>query len=1030
MSVTPPDIAREALALARYQRGVRLATGLLATTLVGGAGAVLLLGAAVAGAPWEVRVALLLVGVAGAVLAGLWTAWRLATAPPARRVAAQVEACFPELRDSFITAVELGLGDGPPALPPLALRVAERAARASEGLNLRQAIDARALPRLGAAVAGVALLLGLGAVAYPTAWAGLLTAPEGRNRGPGALRERLPDVRPLLGPSVADVSLTLEYPPYTKLPPETRTGDLSSGSALVGTRVTVAAALAGDDAAAALLLNGTPRELPVARNGRATGSFVLLRDTVWRLRATEPAGRAMETPECRLRAIPDRPPWVTLTDPGRNLSLPEARPVRLAYRAEDDWGVASLTLEYRPPESSQWQTVPLGGGGGKVVSGAWSWDLRPLRLARGQVVSYRLSAVDNDGVSGPKTSRTAVFSVTIGDSAVEGRGAPPEATEQATQREEEGLEDLEREAEELGRELDETLAALEQGELSESERSRRAAELTEAQRRVAEQADRVSRALAESERQAEREQLPPGLQEKLRELHDLLQETMNQDLTQALEEVEQALQSMDPQELQAGLQQARASQQEFAEQVRQAIDLLKRARLERNVSRAADLAEKLAVAQEQLSREGVQLPQGQTQEARRQAEAQEDLRQREQGLESDVQQAAQDAEQLDPEAAERLQEIARQLQQSGAQQHMQEAAQKLEQGDPQAAQPPQQMALSDLSRAAGDLRQMQGQMSEGAQQDLARAAQELTRDALYLSREQERAMEAAQDLEAFSARSAAQGKQQREALRRDQEALQSGAQQLAQRLAEAAQQTPLLDPSLAREAEEIAGQMGRAAREAAGGAGPQAVQTQRDAMSGLNELAEALIRAGEQMQQAANAAAAQGMMQQLQGLAQQQRNLNQQTQPRRGPSPTPRPQGGQGNPADEQQRIREGLERLLEKAGRASGLPDRLGDVPGAMEDVERELREERFGGETAARQQDILRRMLDAQRSVYQKEQQRRQRVAERPKPFRLPASPPELTPRNSPPQPTASPGAEGDLPLDFEDVVRQYFRALAELR
>jgi hypothetical protein len=107
-----------------------------------------------------------------------------------------------------------------------------------------------------------------------------------------------------------------------------------------------------------------------------------------------------------------------------------------------------------------------------------------------------------------------------------------------------------------------------------------------------------------------------------------------------------------------------------------------------------------------------------------------------------------------------------------------------------------------------------------------------------------------------------------------------------------------------------------------------------------------------------------------------------------------------------------------------------LGDVPGAMEDVERELREERFGGETAARQQDILRRMLDAQRSVYQKEQQRRQRVAERPKPFRLPASPPELTPRNSPPQPTASPGAEGDLPLDFEDVVRQYFRALAELR
>jgi hypothetical protein len=73
---------------------------------------------------------------------------------------------------------------------------------------------------------------------------------------------------------------------------------------------------------------------------------------------------------------------------------------------------------------------------------------------------------------------------------------------------------------------------------------------------------------------------------------------------------------------------------------------------------------------------------------------------------------------------------------------------------------------------------------------------------------------------------------------------------------------------------------------------------------------------------------------------------------------------------------------------------------------------------------------MLDAQRSVYKKDQQRRQRIAERPKPFRLPPSPPELTPRNPPPVASnVTPGEDSDLPLDFEDVVRQYFRALAEM-
>ena len=73
---------------------------------------------------------------------------------------------------------------------------------------------------------------------------------------------------------------------------------------------------------------------------------------------------------------------------------------------------------------------------------------------------------------------------------------------------------------------------------------------------------------------------------------------------------------------------------------------------------------------------------------------------------------------------------------------------------------------------------------------------------------------------------------------------------------------------------------------------------------------------------------------------------------------------------------------------------------------------------------------MLDAQRSVYKKDQQRRRRVAERPKPFRLPPSPPELTQRHDPPLgPRATSGDDALLPLDYEDVVKEYFRALAEV-
>ena len=321
-------------------------------------------------------------------------------------------------------------------------------------------------------------------------------------------------------------------------------------------------------------------------------------------------------------------------------------------------------------------------------------------------------------------------------------------------------------------------------------------------------------------------------------------------------------------------------------------------------------------------------------------------------------------------------------------------------------------------------------MTASSGQQLAKAAQEMTRDALYLSHEQERVMQSATDLNVLTARSAAQGKSQRESLRRAQEALESGTRQLGEKIRQLARQTPVVDPALAERADKVAETMARAARETSAGAGPQAAASQREAMSDLNQLAEELIRLNENMQQAAQGMAMQQLMQQMQALAQQQRGLNQQTQQRADRGSQPRRQGSASDLADEQGRIREALERLLERAGKPSGLPDQLGDVPGQMEDVEQQLTRERLGRQTVEQQRDILHRMLDAQRSVYKKDEQRRRRTAERPKPFRLPASPPELRPRRTPPAgPRLTTGGDESLPLDYEDIVREYFRALAEM-
>jgi hypothetical protein len=135
-----------------------------------------------------------------------------------------------------------------------------------------------------------------------------------------------------------------------------------------------------------------------------------------------------------------------------------------------------------------------------------------------------------------------------------------------------------------------------------------------------------------------------------------------------------------------------------------------------------------------------------------------------------------------------------------------------------------------------------------------------------------------------------------------------------------------------------------------------------------------------------------------------------------------------GGLADQQAALRQALQKMLGQAGKQGGLGDQLGGVPGEMNEVEKDLRGENVTRTTYRRQQDILHKMLDAERSLYQKDREDRQRKAEAPKPYKPPSSPPALrqtlTQKPAPPQTNMS---QRDLPLGYEDLTRKYFEALS---
>ncbi len=225
----------------------------------------------------------------------------------------------------------------------------------------------------------------------------------------------------------------------------------------------------------------------------------------------------------------------------------------------------------------------------------------------------------------------------------------------------------------------------------------------------------------------------------------------------------------------------------------------------------------------------------------------------------------------------------------------------------------------------------------------------------------------------------------------------------------------------------------------AGGAIDAALQSQESVTVGLNQLVQKLLQSEQQFQQASAQMALQEYMKRLQQMAGQQRGLNQRTQQMGGGQPQPMPggqqagqmpggmqSGGIGALADQQAALRQALQKMLGQAGNQGGLGNQLGGVPGQMDDVEKDLRGQNVTQETHRRQQDILHKMLDAQRSLYQKDREERQRKAEAPKPYQRPTSPPALRQTLTQKPPPALNAPQRDLPLGYEDLTRKYFEAL----
>jgi hypothetical protein len=774
-------------------------------------------------------------------------------------------------------------------------------------------------------------------------------------------------------PSVRDLQVTVSYPAYTGLP--SRELDAAAGaiSALYGSRASVTLAAGKElDEAEIVFADGEPVPMEIdGRNARAR--FTIDRDDRFHFRLTDTDGIGNADPvEYTVRVVADEHPNVSILEPGRDLNIDESLRLPMLFRIQDDYGFTRLRLGYRLLESRYeaaheeytYIDIPLPAGVATDEIVDYLWDVRPLRLAPEDVVSYHAAVYDNDAVSGPKRGQS--------DSYVFRLPSLDEVFAEMDSRQTRSRDELEysvEEAEQLRRDLDDIRQELQLAQHEMNwERQQRMREMLDRYEQLQEHLEAMERDLDEMIDEMQRHNvLSAETLEKYMELQELYSQITDPEFKRAMERLREAMDRMDPAELREAMRNMTFNEEQFRQSLERTLNLLKRVQIEQKVDELMKRAEEMVREQQAVEEALAESPDAETAEQidRQMTDLAAQLDRMMEEL-ADLQRRMEEFPTEMP--LEDLQQVMDGMTESQLQETIEQMQQQMQQGDMQQAQQSHAGIQQELGSMQQNIAQMQQSLLEDQMRRIVDEMRRAMRNINALSMRQEDLRDDTRSLEANSQLFRDNARRQNEVV--------TDLGSVVDDLIALSQKTFAITPDMGRAIGSAFRQMQEALNRLDARNGTQASRNQEGAMASLNEASLLLQQSLEAMMQGGEGGGMGGFMQQLQNMAAQQQQLNIDTQGLADGSMSMEQRAQMERLAREQEAVRRSLEEMqLEMQG--TGARER---ILGDLERIERDMREvvtqlqaDELQPETIQRQERILSRLLDAQRSIRERDYEER---------------------------------------------------------
>ena len=823
-------------------------------------------------------------------------------------------------------------------------------------------------------------------------------------------------------PRLTDINLSFDFPDYTGLADARGNPNDGNISALKGTRVKLEARSNKPLSQSYQLFNDSSRVPLSTDNDLITGGFTVKSTGRYTVILHDEAGRHNPEPIWYdIQALEDYPPSIAIQFPDADVDLGEQMILPLEIGIADDYGFGKLNLVHWMLSEGQ-QTEPvkesLSIRDKKELDQTISYELnvQTLNPLPGDIIYYYCEVSDNDIVSGPKWAKTRTYSArlpNLDEILADVQGAQEEQME--------SLEEAMKKQTELQKQIEQISRDMLKATEVNWEKQRQAKAVLEKQKDLAEKLDDLAKEMQDNlEKLEENKLISEELAEKMQEIQNLMEEVAPPELKEAMKKLQEALEKMDPNELKKALEQFQMTSEQLLENLDRTLSLLQKLAIEQKMDMLVQLAEKITKDQQAINES---------------TDAAAD--------------SAALAKQLQPEKNasnefDILKDQFAQLEQMDQKEQMIPAQEKKEAGEqvnnpeiPQDFQDMQQGMCSgskgmcknkgkklhkELDEMTMALKNAQKAMQDQQRQEIARKMQKAAQDLLYLSGRQETLLDSTRAYQSTG-----------DGLRKmasNQMQIAGASSRTAELISELSKESIFINITLMKFLGMTLSDMSDATSHLDKRSAQGAIQSEQSAMANLNKTVYLLFQARENAMSSSSGSGMQEMMQQMQQMAQMQAGINEQTMMQ---IPQPGMQMNMGRQqalqklAAEQEMLRQTLEEMNDQFGKRGEMLGRLDQLGEEMKKVAEDLKRQRVNQETINRQQGILSRLLEAQKSVNRRDySKKRQAELGADVVRRSPSLPDELNGDDAWISEMIRKALDENYPRQYEKLIRAYFKSI----